>query len=298
MAATASTIWYFSDWLAEPGLRLCGLAAKGLWMDMLAIASTSDEPGFVLIGGEPADAALLARFCGASLGEVEGALGELEKRKVFSRDAKGRIYCRRMIRHQRLSQRGSSGGRAAAEANQRDEKGKFKQAGKTPRPTTTSTTTSPSSVKDSPVGESSKPAAPPAGTQPQFALEAPLTKSKSELAMELYNSCALALSWVSCARLTPARRKSLEARLKELGTDGWSAMLEKAASLRFFDCRRPREGKHANWRPSLEFFLSSQKAAKIMEGFYDRYGQSTESLHQLTGGARLAALASLGSLDS
>ena len=301
MSATASIIFFPADWRAEPGLRQCSMSARGVWMEMLCLAVDAIEPGFVMVGPKPvtmSSGAMLARDIGCDSAEAQAALDELKSWDVFSIDARGWIYCRRMMRGKKLAQRASSGGRAAASANPRDDKGKFKQAGeKLQHTTSSSTSTSPESKKEE--EESGGGAVP---VQPRLELELQDVEEPKALqrrqAVELYNRVAAALGWVACKDITATRVTGLDARLGALGLRGWADMLEHASGLKFFDCTVEREGKHAHWRPALDFFLSETKAAKVREGAYDRYGKSTaESLHSLTGGARLAALVSLGSLD-
>lgn len=89
--------FFWSDWLSDPKLKLCSLAAQGLWMRMLCIAAEAKPVGYVLIEGNPLGATELAAECGKSVAEVARLLDELRKWGVFSTDRRGRIYSRRMI---------------------------------------------------------------------------------------------------------------------------------------------------------------------------------------------------------
>ncbi|AZO08710.1 MULTISPECIES: hypothetical protein [unclassified Mesorhizobium] len=96
----SGTIWskfFWSDWESDPNLRLCSLAAQGLWMRMLCIAAAHEPVGYVAIAGKGLDEASLARLAGCGTGELGALLGELESNRVFSRDRHGRIYSRRLI---------------------------------------------------------------------------------------------------------------------------------------------------------------------------------------------------------
>ncbi|RTL96513.1 MAG: hypothetical protein EKK31_28245 [Hyphomicrobiales bacterium] len=96
----SGTIWskfFWSDWESDPNLRLCSLAAQGLWMRMLCIAAAHEPVGYVAIAGKGLDEAALARLAGCAEAELGALLGELEGNRVFSRDRHGRIYSRRMI---------------------------------------------------------------------------------------------------------------------------------------------------------------------------------------------------------
>lgn len=99
MPAYPYSRFYWEKWLAEPGLKLCSWAARGLWADMLALAGLSDRYGYVMIAGQPATPADLARALGGGdEATVIELLAELERNRVFSRDRFKRIYNRRMVK--------------------------------------------------------------------------------------------------------------------------------------------------------------------------------------------------------
>lgn len=98
MAGGAWGKFFWNDWRGDPALRVCSLAAQGLWMQMLCVAAESDPEGYVTIGSRPVGATDLARLTGASEAEVTCLMEELDRNGVFSRDRHGRIYCRRMVR--------------------------------------------------------------------------------------------------------------------------------------------------------------------------------------------------------
>lgn len=88
--------FYPRDWRADEKLRDCSLAARGLWIEMLSIMHASERYGRLLIAGSAPNAGRLAKQVGGTEGEVETLLAELETAQVFSRDATGVIYSRRM----------------------------------------------------------------------------------------------------------------------------------------------------------------------------------------------------------
>jgi hypothetical protein len=86
MSGTISTRWFWSDWMSDPGLRACGYAARGLWMDMLCIAgSNKDEYGFLSLNGRRLEPDDIARITNGDPREVRSLLDELGKNGVFSR---------------------------------------------------------------------------------------------------------------------------------------------------------------------------------------------------------------------
>lgn len=109
--------WSFADWLRDPGLRVCSDAARGVWMDMLAHMDADAERGFLTVAGRAATDDEVARRLGKDRRSLRPILAELERNGVFSRDARGAIYNRRMIRDQEQSTRdrenGAKGGNPA-----------------------------------------------------------------------------------------------------------------------------------------------------------------------------------------
>jgi hypothetical protein len=103
--------FFWKDWLTEPALSVCSLAAQGLWMRMLCIMSMSNPPGHLTLPPSTrseSEAKQVARMCHADARQVRALLGELETRGVFDRDNAGNIVSRRMIRDAELSDKGRS----------------------------------------------------------------------------------------------------------------------------------------------------------------------------------------------
>lgn len=100
------TKFWWADWMRDPELRSCSVAARGMWMDMLAIAFDGTPRGHVTIGGRPASAKQLAAIAGVSEKQAMTLLAELETAGVFSRAEDGAIVSRRMVRDVEASQAG------------------------------------------------------------------------------------------------------------------------------------------------------------------------------------------------
>lgn len=91
--------WYPSDWRTDPQLRLCSLAARGLWIDLLGFMHDAEPYGYLLFNHEPPTLDEIADLAGVrNVATVRRAMEELERRQVFSRDEAGRIFSRRMVR--------------------------------------------------------------------------------------------------------------------------------------------------------------------------------------------------------
>lgn len=104
--------WYPADWRADPRLRMCSLAARGLWADLISYMHEGEPYGHLLIDGkapsEPDIAALVAR----PLAEVRKAMAELGERGVYSKTEDGTIYSRRMVRDKAKAERDRENGKA------------------------------------------------------------------------------------------------------------------------------------------------------------------------------------------
>ncbi len=108
-------MFYPGDWMKDPALRSCSVAARGLWIDMLCLMFESDRRGYLQhVTGKPVTAEQLARMTGCSTDDVSQLLQELEDCGVFSRTEHGVIYSRRLIGDERkrklCSEAGKKGG--------------------------------------------------------------------------------------------------------------------------------------------------------------------------------------------
>ncbi len=91
--------FYPRDWMGDAQLRLCSLAARGLWADMLCIMAMSARRGYLEVGGKPIKTpAEIGRLVGAESAEVEHLLAELESVGIPARDEAGTIFSRRIVK--------------------------------------------------------------------------------------------------------------------------------------------------------------------------------------------------------
>lgn len=93
-----SSTFYWKDYENDEGLRISSLAAQGLWMRLLCIAAKAEPFGYVLVNGHALDATGAARLAGSEPTEAAALIAELERNGVFSRDRKGRMFSRRMVK--------------------------------------------------------------------------------------------------------------------------------------------------------------------------------------------------------
>ncbi|WP_176086277.1 hypothetical protein [Martelella sp. HB161492] len=90
--------FFTTDWRADPALRMCSMAARGLWIELICLMHEATPYGHLLVSGRcPADAQI-AVLAGTTPDQVTALLGELETAGVFSRTKDGTIYSRKMAR--------------------------------------------------------------------------------------------------------------------------------------------------------------------------------------------------------
>lgn len=93
--------FYTSDWRSDPRLKMCSLASRGLWLEMLCLMHEATPYGHLLISGRSPTDAQLAVLVGAPPDQIPELLGELDSAGVFSRTKEGVIYSRKMTRMQK-----------------------------------------------------------------------------------------------------------------------------------------------------------------------------------------------------
>lgn len=224
--------FFWNDWQGDPLLKLCSLAAQGLWMRMLCLAAESDKPGFVRVAGRPVEPADLAKMTGEGVETVTTLVAELERNQVFSRDRHGNIYCRRMIREQKKRKASAKGGKKGGPVTAEKHKGIHATRGPT-RKATRGSTRHPESRVQSP--EARKSNSEPKGSGGEATLfeegkrsppAAPATKVKPDLRAMLYSRGKEVLGLTSGGLIT-SLLKSVDGNLTKA-----LAKLEDAAEKR------------------------------------------------------------------
>jgi hypothetical protein len=107
--------FYPCDWRTDAGLRLCSIAARGLWIEMIAIMHEGEPYGHLTIQGRAVSPDMLGRLAGEGAGTIKKLLAELASNEVFSRTEAGVIFSRRMVRDEDLRERRAAAGAAGGE---------------------------------------------------------------------------------------------------------------------------------------------------------------------------------------
>lgn len=114
MSKRPSFQFYPPDWRNDPRVRLCSVAARGLWIDMLCLMHEGEPYGHLTAGGRPMTIDGLARLVGEGQATVKRLLAELESNGVYSLTDGGVIYSRRMVRDEEVREARAAGGQDGA----------------------------------------------------------------------------------------------------------------------------------------------------------------------------------------
>jgi hypothetical protein len=100
-ARRKSFSFYPTDWLKDPDLRRCSLAARGVWVDVLCLMFECESPGVLQSEGRAWPRVDLARAIGGNEGVVMRCLEELEAKGILQRDGNGAYACSHMVAQER-----------------------------------------------------------------------------------------------------------------------------------------------------------------------------------------------------
>lgn len=102
MSASAKRLpwfkFYAADWRSDERLGICSAAARGVWIECLALMHIGEPSGYLLVNGKPPTLQQLAMLCRLPVDVVEAGLDELEAAGVLSRTKAKVIFSRRMVR--------------------------------------------------------------------------------------------------------------------------------------------------------------------------------------------------------
>ena len=115
--------FYPTDWQSDPALRMCNLAARGLWIEMLCLMHKAHPYGHLLVNGQSPTDTQLGVLVGAPPDQVAAMLGDLEIAGVFSRTRAGVIYSRKMSRMAKMAASARKNGRKGGNPSLRKETG-------------------------------------------------------------------------------------------------------------------------------------------------------------------------------
>lgn len=87
-----------ADWRNDAALRMCSLAARGLWIECIGLMHDAEPYGHLLVNGRVPSMRQLAVLVGCTEREAKTLMDELHEAGVFSVSDDGTPYSRRMVR--------------------------------------------------------------------------------------------------------------------------------------------------------------------------------------------------------
>lgn len=97
--------FYPGDWHKDQGVQALDLAQRGAWFELLLMMHDSEERGVLLVNGQPMPDAVIARRLGLDNQNANQILTTLLTYGVASRrEADGALFCRRMVKDEKLRQ--------------------------------------------------------------------------------------------------------------------------------------------------------------------------------------------------
>ena len=117
--------FYPGDWHKDQGVQALDLMQRGAWFELLLMMHDSDERGVLLVNGQPMPDAVIARRLGLDNQTANQILTTLLDFGVASRRAAdGALFCRRMVKDEKLRQVRTEAGRKGGNPNLLNQKPK------------------------------------------------------------------------------------------------------------------------------------------------------------------------------
>jgi hypothetical protein len=174
----ANHLWskfVWSDWANDPALKLCSLAAQGLWMRLLCIAHDANPRGHVLVNGRKPTDEELVTITGIgtkgtrlvrSVYQFRTLVVQLIENGVCSQTADGVLVSRRMVRDEEIHERAVNAGKKGGNPNVRGPKKDEPQVNQEVKPQANGVVNPDSySLREDSIKES--PLSPPRGAPPR-----------------------------------------------------------------------------------------------------------------------------------
>ena len=255
--------WRFDKWRSDPGLRMCSLAARGLWIDILAVMHECQPYGHLVINGRAPTPRQIAALVGYTTErEVKNCLEELENANVFARTEGGAIFCRRLVRDNLERQRSKEFGARGGNPHLKGERPiRVKAQEETPVKGGVNPPVKIETEKETETESDSKKEGPPA---PLPGVAEPKGEPEGvDAAFEAWNALAPKLGLPAAKKLDGDRRRKIAARLREGELAGWLHALRLIEETPFLRGENDR-----GWRPSLDWISQPANFRRVQEGTY------------------------------
>jgi len=233
-------------------------------MRMLCICAKGDPTGYLTIAGQPLTPIDIGKAAAIDTTEAEILTAELSRWGVFSRDRKGRIYCRRMVRDVKRSEIGRKHVKKRwSQASDNACKNRAPNRVPIRGPTTPEARSQKLERKNSGSPDGEPMSARPGETD----LLGEQISNSPDVVAAFSDYCATAkIVGLPVPILTAKRRKAIGARLREHGSGAWATALEKIRSSPFLRGETGRD----SWRGAdLDWLIRPNNFPKVVEGKYN-----------------------------
>lgn len=98
--------FYPNDWLSDVNLRMCSVASKGLWIDLICLMHRTKRVGYLVQKVDQKwinlDAKMIQKLTGIGHKKVSNLIQELIKNEVLRIDEEGLMYSKRIVKDEAL----------------------------------------------------------------------------------------------------------------------------------------------------------------------------------------------------
>jgi hypothetical protein len=254
------------DWLGDERLRLCSVAARGLWIDLLCLMHSAPRRGYLQTAtGTPLPLEQIARMAGCSTDEASRLLRELTDSGVCDCNEHGAVYSRRMVREAGISLVRSELGRKGADATNGGRVGKPAGKGVGKPPANGPANGRPSEVQklrdsEAQIRHPPNPPRGPGGESPEPGVSEIVAPPRMEEVQAAWNAVE---GVTHSEHVAPVHRSMLAARgHSRLFCDRWRDGIEAV--------RRSARCKGASgWRADLKWFLKDGSLEELLNGSFE-----------------------------
>lgn len=104
MGKAPAFMFYASDWLTDPSLRMCSHETKGVWIDLLCHMFLSPSPGFLMVGDHILTKKEIQKVCGITPKKFEKVWSELRNFGILKQAENGCYFSSRMVKDEAIRQ--------------------------------------------------------------------------------------------------------------------------------------------------------------------------------------------------
>jgi hypothetical protein len=245
--------FYPNDWLGDMNLRMCSVATRGVWIDLLCIMHKSKKYGYLVQkeSGKWSNMSpkTIQKLTGMTRKRIVNGLRELSKNDVIKYDDNGLMYSKRLVKDHRLRKIRMEVGKLGGNPNLVNQSDNQKST-----PSSSSSPSSSYSGKNTPISPKPK------------KKETIISSKEVDAFFRLWNKYAV--NGVKRAnKLTNTRIKQIKSRLKEEpNLDYWQSIFSKLQRLPFY-CGENKNG----WQVNIDYIIRNDtnhvKIYEIDENF-------------------------------